>query len=92
MRCGPGFKSQISPIAIAIQANAETLAMDCVLPLRLELSPSPALLREYGVDISAEFNAYFDEAQTYLNCLAAASASAQADVRLVPGAYRERCQ
>ena len=70
-------------------ANAETLAMDSVTPLQPQLSASPALLEEYGDDIRAEFNAYFDEAQTYLNCLAAASASAQAEVRLVLDAYRE---
>ena len=76
-------------IALAIPATAETLAMDCVLPLRPELAASPALLNEYGDDIRAEFNTYFDEAQTYLNCLAAASASAQAEVRLVLDAYQE---
>ena len=79
-------------IALAIPANAETLAMDCVLPLRPELAASPALLDEYGDDIRAEFNTYFDEAQTYLNCLAAESASAQAEVRLVLDAYKEMFQ
>ena len=79
-------------IAFAIPAHAETLAMDCVTPLQPELSASSALLREYGDDIRAEYDAYFDEAQTYLNCLAAASASAQAEVRLVLDAYREMFQ
>ena len=49
-------------------------------------------VNEYGDDIRAEFNTYFDEAQTYLNCLAAASASAQAEVRLVLDAYQEMFQ
>lgn len=79
-------------IVLAIPAHAETLAMDCVTPLQPELSASPSLLEEYGDDMRAEFNAYFDEAQTYLNCLAAASASAQAEVRLVLDAYREMFQ
>lgn len=79
-------------IVLALPAHAETLATDCVTPLRPELAASPALLNEYGDDIRAEFNAYFDEAQTYLNCLAAASTSAQAEVRLVLDAYQEMFQ
>lgn len=69
--------------------TAETLSMDCIPPLRPELTASPDLLRDYGDDIRAEFDSYFDEAQAYLNCLAAASASAQAEVRLVLAAYKE---
>lgn len=68
---------------------AETLATDCIPPLRPDLAPSPALLRDYGDEIRAEFDTYFDQAQTYLNCLAAASADAQAEVRLVLDAYQE---
>jgi len=73
-------------------AHAETLAVHCVTPLQPDLSASPALLKDSGEDIIAEFNAYFDEAQTYLNCLAAASATAKAEVRLVLDAYQEMFQ
>ena len=82
----------VAVIMLVSTAQAETLAIDCVTPLQPELLASSALLREYGDDIRAEFNAYFDEAQTYLNCLAAASAFAQAEVRLVLEAYREMFQ
>lgn len=68
---------------------ADTLSADCFPPLRPELAASSDLLRDYGDDIRAEFDSYFDEAQAYLNCLAAASASAQAEIRLVLDAYKE---
>lgn len=68
---------------------ADTLSTDCLPPLRPELAASPDLLRDYGDDIRAEFDSYFDDAQAYLNCLAAASALAQAEIRLVLDAYKE---
>ena len=71
---------------------ADTLSTDCIPPLRPELAASPDLLRDYGDDIRAEFDSYFDEAQAYLNCQAAASASAQAEIRLVLNAYKEMFQ
>ena len=81
-----------APLVMALPVRAETTSMDCLPPLRPELSASVDLMRDYGDELRTEFTRYFDESQTYLNCLAAAQRSAQEEIQLVLDAYREMFQ
>ena len=68
-------------------AQTGTTAMDCVPPLIPQLTASDELIRDYGPELRAEFDQYFDEAQTYIRCLQSASDTARAEVGEVLSAY-----
>ena len=52
----------------------------CLPPVRPLLPVSAALLREYRVELGAEFSEYFDLAGAYLRCLEAAGAATRQEI------------
>ena len=52
----------------------------CLPPVRPLLPISADLLREYRVELGAEFSEYFDLAGTYLRCLEAAEAATRREI------------
>ncbi|CAM4127035.1 hypothetical protein [Palleronia rufa] len=79
------------PLVLLVPALASaqtgTTAMDCVPPLIPQLTASDELIRDYGPELRAEFDRYFDDAQTYIRCLQAASDTARTEVSEVLSAY-----
>ena len=70
-------------------AQAQTTSFDCMPPALPSTVGSPDLLAEFGDEIRAEFNQYFGDAQTYLNCLAAAQGSASSEINEMLSVYTE---
>ena len=53
----------------------------CLPPVRPMLPTSGEIIREFTKELGAEFNEYFDRAQAYLRCLAAAQEATYRDVQ-----------
>ncbi len=78
----------ITALATTSGAFGQTTSMDCIPPLYPMTDASADLVRDFEDQIRAEFSAYFDEAQSYLNCLAAAQNSATEEINDVLEAHR----
>lgn len=70
---------------IAVPAAAQTVDFFggtpyCLPPVRPLLPVSADLLRDYRVELGAEFSEYFDLAGAYLRCLDAAEATTRQEI------------
>ena len=78
----------LATLAATSGAVGQTTSMDCVPPLHPMTDASPDDVRDFEDLIRAEFSAYFNEAQSYLNCLAAAQTRATEEINEVLEAPR----
>ena len=77
----------------ALPASAQSVDVHggtpyCLPPIRPLLPISTDLLREYRVELGAEFSEYFDLAGAYLRCLEAAGATTRDEIDAAIADYR----